>query len=151
MGQVWYCLIKGQELGPFDTARLRALAEQQELLPDHHVRLSPSNHWTVAAKVKGLFAQKARVGPHARRWSVRVKDREFGPYTDDQLKRLATREELRPEHLIRIVGKSEWHEARKIQGLFDAPAAKASASAGPKSPAVDERVRFACQACGRLL
>ena len=125
MAQIWYCLIDSHELGPFDSTQLRSLANQKKLLPSHFVRQNPGANWTMAVEVKGLFATNLGVAqppatlPSDRRWWVKIGARELGPFTDNQLKHYATTGELRPEHSLRIEGQSQWHDARKVKGLFD--------------------------------
>ncbi|MBL9165625.1 MAG: TerB N-terminal domain-containing protein [Planctomycetaceae bacterium] len=157
MGQLWHCLINGQEYGPFDAARLREIATHSKLRPTDHVRLSGAATWTVASKVKGLFPPPpAETRPLAsvsrdRQWKVQLNGRTLGPYSDRQLKLFAMRGELKPHHLLQILGDPKWREARKIQGLFEAPTARSPAKAPPPQTPPVAGYKFACTACGRML
>lgn len=155
MGQQWYCIIGEREYGPLDSAKLRALAAHQKLLPTHLVRLAPSVDWTAAANVKGLFRTETAATkpppPPTMRWFIRVNEKQFGPYTDQQLRQLAARGELRPEHFVRIDGQTAWHLAKRVQGLFakGLGSGKAVSEANKKSEPVI--LIFPCPACGRSL
>ncbi|WP_428304405.1 TerB N-terminal domain-containing protein [Lacipirellula sp.] len=156
MGQLWHCLINGQELGPFDTSHILGLVSQRTLRPNDHVRLSGTAAWTVASKIKGLFSEDSlNASPTAlanrkRQWKVQLNGRELGPFSDRQLKRFAVRGDLKPHYLLQVVGDPEWREARRIQGLFDAPVAQQTDRGLPAVSPTD-KYKFACTACGRTL
>lgn len=58
---------------------------------------------------------------------ARGKEAKFGPFTADELKRLAASGELRPDDKVWKEGKRKWVSARKVERLFDAAPAPATA------------------------
>lgn len=52
----WFCRILNQELGPFDRAALRTMAENGELSQSDPIRCELSQTWVAAESISGLFA-----------------------------------------------------------------------------------------------
>ena len=67
MAQEWFCEVKGQFVGPLESADLRRMAKSGELSPANKIRQGDHGQWTEARRVKGLFdeqpAQAKRVVP----------------------------------------------------------------------------------------
>lgn len=53
--KAWYCMMDGQQFGPFSSEQLRTLAQSGRLRPQDQVRQENGSCWTSAAKVRGLF------------------------------------------------------------------------------------------------
>lgn len=51
-------------------------------------------------------------------WHVKRNGKNYGPYSDQQLKKLAMDGKLKPDDMIRREDKISWREAHHIQGLF---------------------------------
>lgn len=121
MSKVWYCQINGQDYGPFDSAKLRALAQEKKILPEHLVRQSPSDPWVPASRVTGLFPS-ANPDPVSteRLWRIRTSSKQINGVTDNQLKQLARNGQLKPDHELCLEGKEQWFKAATVKGLFPA-------------------------------
>lgn len=66
-------------------------------------------------------------------WYYAKDNRQMGPVSALELKRLATFDELRPDDLVWREGMTEWAAARNVRGLFDQEAATLAAAA-PAAP-----------------
>jgi uncharacterized tellurite resistance protein B-like protein len=121
MSKVWYCQINGREYGPFDSSKLRALAHEKKILPEHLVRQSQSDPWVPASRVTGLFpsANAASVSTE-RLWRIRTASKQVNGVTDNQLKQLARSGQLKPDHELCLEGKEQWFKAVTVKGLFPA-------------------------------
>ncbi|MCA9069330.1 MAG: DUF4339 domain-containing protein [Planctomycetaceae bacterium] len=62
----------------------------------------------------------------ASRWIVKRKDKEQGPFTSEQLKKLAASGQLRTTDLIRKHNSDQYVKADKVKGLFDDSSSKSS-------------------------
>ena len=51
----WYCRICDTEQGPYSSAKLRGLANEGALLPNHLVRKGSAGKWVPASRIKNLF------------------------------------------------------------------------------------------------
>ena len=72
-------------------------------------------------------------------WYYAKDNKQFGPMSTVELKRLSQTGELRPEDLVWTEGMKEWSAARKVKGLFDegpggAKTAAPPAAATPSAP-----------------
>jgi uncharacterized tellurite resistance protein B-like protein len=142
MGKAWYCQINGREYGPFESARLRALASKKKILPEHLIRQSPSEVWVPATRVIGLFPTANAVPAiTARLWRIKTASRQVNGVTDGQLKQLARNGQLKPDHALCIEGKEQWFKAATVKGLFPAipqspptPPVMTAAIVTPESP-----------------
>lgn len=85
------------------------------------------------------------------RWYAVIAGEEMGPFSDTELKVLATRGAIGPATKLRHFDMAEQHEARRIAGLFagtplQAPIASARRSQAPapiaRAPALETGVRF---------
>lgn len=119
MSKVWYCQIDGREYGPFDSTKLRALANEKKIHPEHLVRQSPNDPWVPASRVSGLFPalDSAPVVPE-RLWRIKTASKQISGITDNQLKKLARNGQLKPEHELCLEGKERWFKASTVKGLF---------------------------------
>jgi uncharacterized tellurite resistance protein B-like protein len=119
MSKVWYCQINGREYGPFDSAKLRTLAHEKKILPEHLVRQSQADPWVPANRVTGLFPP-VNAGPLApdRLWRIKTASKQVHGVTDNQLKQLARSGQLKPEHELCLEGKEQWFKASTVKGLF---------------------------------
>lgn len=68
----------------------------------------------------------------AANWVVKQGGKDFGPYTDEQLKQLANRGQVGPSDQIFNVMKQQWLPAYQIRGLL--PAATANIASPPMPP-----------------
>lgn len=66
-------------------------------------------------------------------WYYAKDNRQMGPVSALELKRLATFDELRPDDLVWREGMTEWAAARNVRGLFDQETATPAAAA-PAAP-----------------
>jgi hypothetical protein len=115
MSKVWYCQINGREYGPFDSAKLRALANEKKILPEHLVRQSPADPWVPANRVTGLFPSVNAVPPEPERlWRIKTASKQVNGVTDNQLKQLARSGQLKPEHELCLEGKEQWFKAATV-------------------------------------
>lgn len=55
MGQRWYVVIDGDEVGPATGLQLKKLADQGKINPESHVKLGQRGAWNPAKNVRGLF------------------------------------------------------------------------------------------------
>lgn len=119
MSKVWYCQINGREYGPFDSSKLRGLAQEKKILPEHLVRQSPSDPWVPASRVTGLFPP-ANSAPASteRLWRIKTTSKQVNGVTDNQLKQLARSGQLKPDHELCLEGKEQWFKAATVKGLF---------------------------------
>lgn len=62
MAKVWYYRRGDEEVGPIDSATLRALAQRGELEQSDHVYREGLPDWVPAGRVKGLFNGKGKSG-----------------------------------------------------------------------------------------
>lgn len=75
-------------------------------------------------------------------WRLKVNDREFGPYTSEQLRKFAHEGRFAPTSLIAPAGSKDWREARSetaFSSFFGATSAantdaQAANSGGPRRP-----------------
>ncbi len=79
-------------------------------------------------------------------WYCLINDREHGPFTSQQIQRLAEKGKLKPQHSVRPETDSHWTPALAIPGLFPdseadttPPVAKAAPPKVARKPAVDSR------------
>ncbi|MGE3239510.1 MAG: TerB N-terminal domain-containing protein [Pirellulales bacterium] len=156
MGQVWYCLIDGTQLGPIDSKQLRDLADRGQLRPIHFVRQNVGHKWTSAAQVKGLFQDTIKQDGQSHteqspqsRWFVRVAGQESGPYSDNQLRHYVAAGLVLANHDVRLKDRTEWIKADRIKNLFPAPVPPTQPLMS--SPTATTKVRFACPSCGKFL
>ena len=63
-------------------------------------------------------------------WYYARDNRQMGPVSSAELKRLATFDELRPDDLVWREGMTEWAAARNVRGLFEEEVAPAAAAGG---------------------
>ncbi|MFZ1935338.1 MAG: DUF4339 domain-containing protein [Thermoguttaceae bacterium] len=70
-------------------------------------------------------------------WYYARDNRQMGPVSSVELKRLATFDELRPDDLVWREGMTEWAAARNVRGLFDHDGGSAAAAAAV-APKADE-------------
>jgi uncharacterized tellurite resistance protein B-like protein len=119
MSKVWYCQINGREYGPFDSSKLRALANEKKIRPEHLVRQSPADPWVPANRVTGLFPP-VNAAPLAteRLWRIKTPSKQIDGVTDNQLKQLARSGQLKPEHELCLEGKEQWFKASTVKRLF---------------------------------
>lgn len=121
MSKVWYCQINGREYGPFDSSKLRALAHEKKILPEHLVRQSQSAPWVPASRVTGLFPLANAVPVSTERlWRIKTASKQVDGVTDNQLKQLARSGQLKPDHELCLEGKEQWLKAATVKGLFPA-------------------------------
>ena len=72
-------------------------------------------------------------------WYYARDNRQTGPVSSAELKRLATFDELRPDDLVWREGMTEWAAARNVRGLFEEEGGiPAAAVAGMSAPKADE-------------
>ena len=69
----------------------------------------------------------------ASRWIVKRKDTEQGPFSSQQLKKLADSGQLRTTDWVRKHDSDQFVKAEKVKGLFDSPPAKSSPPSGGRS------------------
>ncbi|MCO6042404.1 DUF4339 domain-containing protein [Aeoliella sp. ICT_H6.2] len=55
----------------------------------------------------------------SRHWFVYANDKQYGPYSDDQLNTLVEEHKIAPETLLRLDGGNEWRESKEVNGLWD--------------------------------
>ncbi len=121
MSKVWYCQINGREYGPFDSSKLRALAHEKKILPEHLVRQSQSDPWVPASRVTGLFpSTNGATVSNERLWRIKTASKQVNGVTDNQLKQLARSGQLKPDHELCLQGKEQWFKAATVKGLFPA-------------------------------
>ncbi|MEN6459576.1 MAG: DUF4339 domain-containing protein [Thermoguttaceae bacterium] len=72
-------------------------------------------------------------------WYYARDNKQTGPVSAQELKRLATAGELRPEDLVWREGLTEWSPARNVRGLFDDSAALPTGASGVKIASVMPR------------
>jgi len=119
MSKLWYCQINGREYGPFDSAKLQALAIEKKILPEHLIRQSPSDPWVPANRVTGLFPQARSIPtPAERLWRIKTASNQVNGVTDSQLKQLALSGQLKPDSEMCIEGKEPWFKAATFKGLL---------------------------------
>jgi hypothetical protein len=71
-------------------------------------------------------------------WYYARDNRQMGPISSVELKRLATFDKLRPDDLVWREGMTEWAAARNVRGLFDQDGEAAAAAAGVAAPKTAE-------------
>ncbi len=71
-------------------------------------------------------------------WYYARGNKQMGPVSAVELKRLATAGELRPEDLVWKEGMTEWSVARNVRGLFEEEGKPATAAAGPPAAKAGE-------------
>ena len=121
MSKVWYCQINGREYGPIESAKLRSLANEKKILPEHLVRQSPVDPWVPASRIVGLFPPASEDRSKAvRLWRIKTSSKQVNGVTDDQLKQLARSGQLKPDHELCLVGNEQWFKAASVNGLFPA-------------------------------
>ncbi|NQT14221.1 MAG: DUF4339 domain-containing protein [Planctomycetes bacterium] len=62
-GSQWYILRSGQVLGPYTSAKLKAMVETGRLKPDAPVRKGDDGPWTPARKIAGLTIRSGQPAP----------------------------------------------------------------------------------------
>ncbi len=87
-------------------------------------------------------------------WYYRVRGREHGPCSAEQLQALAAQGKLKPDHLVRQGAQGQWVSASRVAGLFRRGGASAVATANSApagtAPSADPPVRSGPQAAPDL-
>lgn len=73
-------------------------------------------------------------------WFVTVNEKRFGPFSFDQLKKMAVAGSLLRSNLLWQKGKADWIEACKVEGLFEGPPPPPTRQSGSK-PTTSETQR----------
>jgi len=129
----WFVRQNGNVYGPFDSVRLKKLADARKILPTSEVTKQLPGPWAQASLVMGLFTAGKRVDPKlprvdfpevkagSGRWFYREigKDDEkaSGPHSADEMERLIDRGIVRASTLVIQEGESNWETAFS-SGLF---------------------------------
>lgn len=130
---IWFVRQSGSVYGPFDSARLKKLADARKILPTSEVTKQLPGPWSQASLVRGLFTPATPAGPKlptvafpevkagSGRWYYREigKDDEkaSGPHSADEMERLIDRGVVRASTLVIQEGESHWETAFS-SGLF---------------------------------
>ncbi|MEX0728186.1 MAG: DUF4339 domain-containing protein [Planctomycetaceae bacterium] len=56
-----------------------------------------------------------------KKWMCMLNDQESGPFTSEQLKKLAQSGNLKPDDLVRLEDQQKWRQASSVKGLINAP------------------------------
>ena len=130
MATEWYLRIGDKKHGPFSSSQLKQLAENGRVTALSQVRKGESGDWVLASKVKGLVAtgdselpspKKAnmdQVSPQAesatskpldetektKKWYLIKTDKEIGPVSVADLKKMSEWGTLGPNDLVRLAG-----------------------------------------------
>lgn len=83
MTTTWYCVIQGEEKGPFSGRQLKQLAANGKLTPTDKIRQHDSDQWVLAKRVKGLFASKPQTTTASQDAAIQPEARPSG--TDAEL------------------------------------------------------------------
>lgn len=119
MGEQWYCMVVGQEVGPVTSEDLLAMLEQGQIDADDSVRAGNSGDWRPVKEALNLGSDVTVLtsAPEAT-WFYRMLGSEFGPYTLEEIRELAAQEHLAPDDELREGTIGPWREAAKVPGLF---------------------------------
>lgn len=129
MGDDWYCLIFGEELGPMSWDDLVNMASHGMLSGNAKVKRGPQADWVQADSVEGLFttsppavlekASEHAAGLHVgSTWYCEVLGNELGPFTWADLLEMAQRGQLTRTQQVRQEREADWSLAEQIPGLF---------------------------------
>lgn len=123
----WFVRQGGNVYGPFDSARLKKLADAQKISPASEVTKQLPGPWAQASLVKGLFTPPTsselkvpavdfpavRVG--SGRWYYREigkdDDEASGPHSTEEMDQLIARGVVRASTLVIQEGESQWETA----------------------------------------
>ncbi len=83
-------------------------------------------------------------------WYYAQQGVQYGPLSEDDLRRLAGERRLAPSDLVWRVGMSAWVPAAQVSGLFPPPGSP-GAPPPPLPPAMDSSKRIAAGVCAILL
>ena len=64
-------------------------------------------------------------------WHCKRQDKQFGPFSDQQLKQLAASGKLQPSDMVQREGTDQWAPANRLKGLFPIAVAKPLATDAP--------------------
>ncbi len=114
MPRHWYIKTKGGPRGPVTSKVLVHLADKGTLKPKSLVS-DDGESWFQAKHIEGLEFHEAM----SKRWHVRTKRGDAGPFSLPKLAKLAKQGRLHPNHAISSDGKS-WIKAKRLPDLvFD--------------------------------
>ncbi|HVS39952.1 MAG TPA: GYF domain-containing protein, partial [Gemmataceae bacterium] len=132
----WHYAVGGKIAGPVPFAVLQRLAAAGQFGRADYVLAPGAAKWTPAAHVPHLFAAPPAAPPPApaEAWYVAAGEQRFGPYTREQLRRMAAERRIGPAHLLWRQGSAAWQPASSLPGLFPSAAA-------PRPPARRRRPR----------
>ena len=145
MGEQWYCMVIGQEVGPITPDDLKIMLEQGQIDADDVVRAGAEGDWqpvrdvfdvlnisgldansTASATAAVAEASASDERPDAANptgtWYTRMLGSEFGPYTLEEICEQAARQQLAPDDEIRDGATGRWVAASTVPGLFTAAA-----------------------------
>ncbi|MGC1274872.1 MAG: GYF domain-containing protein [Planctomycetaceae bacterium] len=125
MGEQWYCMVVGQEVGPVTSEDLLTMLEQGQIDADDPVRAGTSGDWRpfkeafdLAGGVTASAPTETTASVSEATWFCRMLDSEFGPYTLAEVRELADQEQLAPDDELREGTAGPWMQAAKVPGLF---------------------------------
>lgn len=81
-------------------------------------------------------------------WYYARNGQQYGPLSDDELRRLAVDRKLRPDDLLWREGMSDWKPANSVRGLFTASSASAPTPVPKAEKSANEKF---CQECGSVI
>jgi hypothetical protein len=132
MGDNWYGLVLGEEMGPLSWSDLRGMAARGSLGRQQRIKSGPEAEWVAAESVPGLFDNledliaAPRSASHdravAQPWYCELLGTEFGPLPWDEIRGMADRGMVRPNSRVRQEGEQEWRRAAHVEGLIAAAA-----------------------------
>jgi hypothetical protein len=147
---IWFVRQNGHVYGPFDSARLKKLADARKIHPTSEVTKQLPGPWAEASLVRGLFTSAKpadselptvafpEVKAGSGRWYYREmgKDDEkaSGPHTADEMERLIDRGVVRASTLVIQEGESKWETAFSSGLYLDDPCDEEESSKVKQDP-----------------
>ena len=95
-------------------------------LPGEQLRLAPC-----FVSACGIETRSQRENEMANLWHCKRQDKQFGPFSDQQLKQLAASGKLQPSDMVQREGTDQWVPANRLKGLFPTAVAKPLAMGTP--------------------
>lgn len=141
MSEEWYYRFMDQDLGPVDFATLRDMGRTGTLSGNDLIRCTRDGEWRAANEVPGLFAesdaeaafseildavvhvesrlaQESNCAHQDQGWYCRILDQELGPYSFEDVFRMAEEGQLTQSDLLRRIDGTDWVAAGEIVGLI---------------------------------
>ena len=121
----WHYERQGERCGPVSFRELQSLAASGQIQPDNLTWKRGMAEWTPAGQIGDLFPARpefrAQPAVHsADLWYYGDGEQRHGPVSIDELRRLASSGQLRPDDLVWIRGMTQWTAASDVEGLFAA-------------------------------